>query len=416
MNDRPLKGLWTGGQQTHPSDDRPLSVVIGNLLSQAKCFTDIHVETDSPIMLRTSAGEWVAPVDAEGNPIVISNHRIMAFLSSIYTGKEEVRPPQAKSSAWEEEFNAMGSLHPATVVYNFAADPVESYRVRCTIQRQSMGGAIGLVIRALHDVPASIEELGLPVQINRMVTNSTSGLIVVTGPTGSGKSTTLAAMIDEVNRTRANNILTIEDPIEFVFTRKMSIINQRELYVDVPSFEAGVRDALRFVPDVILVGEVRDEETMRAVLRAGESGHLVLTSMHAPTAVAAVRKMLSYLDSSADAQTLASCLIGVVAQGLVQCIPGQRGESERSNCLAYEVLNCRENSVSQAIATYSRGTGDQLGKIEERLRSNQIEGSTPMISSLRALVAKGLASPRKAAAFAHNAEDRAEFMRAGATR
>lgn len=114
-----------------------------------------------------------------------------------------------------------------------------------------------------------------------------------------------------------------------------------------------------------------------------------------------------------DAQALAACLIGVVAQGLVQCIPGQRNENERSNCLAYEVLNCREMSVTQAITTFSRGTGDQMGKVEERLRSNQIEGSTPMIASLRSLVSRGLIDPRKAAVLAHNADDRAEFLRAG---
>lgn len=224
--------------------------------------------------------------------IAVSHQKILAFVSGIFTGKEEVRPPQAAPWPWETEFREAGSLHPATVLYTMGDDGTPStYRVRCTIQRQSMGESIGLVIRALHGVPESIMSLGLPLQVNRMISTSTNGLIVVTGPTGSGKSTSMAAMIEEINSSRSNNILTIEDPIEFEFERKRSIINQRELYVDaMPSFESGVRDALRFVPDVIMVGEIRDEQTMRAVLRAAESGHLVLTSMHAPTAVATSSK------------------------------------------------------------------------------------------------------------------------------
>ena len=391
----------------------PLSAIIGAMLARSNQFTDIHVESNMPVMLRTSAGEWIQAVDSAEAPIMVSHQKILAFVSGIFTGKEEVRPPQAAPWPWETEFREAGSLHPATVLYTMGDDGTPStYRVRCTIQRQSMGESIGLVIRALHGVPESIMSLGLPLQVNRMISTSTNGLIVVTGPTGSGKSTSMAAMIEEINSSRSNNILTIEDPIEFEFERKRSIINQRELYVDVPSFESGVRDALRFVPDVIMVGEIRDEQTMRAVLRAAESGHLVLTSMHAPTAVAAIRKMLSYLDSGVDAQALAGCLVGIIAQGLVQAISGQKKETERANCLAYEVLNCKDQSVITAITSSARGQGDQLAKIEERLRSNDIEGSTPMAQSLRSLISRGLVDARKAAVLAYHPADRSEFMRA----
>lgn len=389
-----------------------LSMLIGILMQRSKSFTDIHFESDNAVMLRTSAGDWMQALDSNSRPIIVSHQSILAFISAIYTGREEARPPQSAPAAWEEQFQKVGSLHPAYVIMAPLPDgKVKKHRVRCTIQRQNMGDSIGLVIRALHGVPPSFDVLGLPYHVGSMLA-STSGLIVITGPTGSGKSTTLAAMLESINRSRANNILTIEDPIEFEFKRDRSIINQRELYVDVPSFEMGVRDALRFVPDVIMVGETRDAQTMRAGLRAAESGHLVLTSMHAPTAVAAIRKILAYLDSPADSQALAGCLVGIVAQGLVQTIAGKTDPSKLANCLAYEVLNCKDAIVQQAIMASARGAGD-LNKIEEKLRADGIDNSIPMIKSLRNMVKSGLVEPAKAASVAASIEDRAEFLRMG---
>lgn len=401
-------------QQLAVSTPPKLSVLIGILMQWSKSFTDIHIESNSAIMLRTSAGDWIQALDSSDQPIVVSHQSILAFVNSIYTGHEEVRSHQSAAPAWEKQFYEVGSLHPAYVILSRLPDGgTKKHRVRCTIQRQNMGDSIGLVVRALHDVPASFESLGLPFQVGRMLT-STSGLIVITGPTGSGKSTTLAAMLESINRTRSNNILTIEDPIEFEFKRNRSLINQRELYVDVPSFEMGVRDALRFVPDVIMVGETRDDKTMRAVLRAAESGHLVLTSMHAPTAVAAARKMLAYLNSAADAQALAGCLVGIVAQGLVQTVAGKSDPNKLANCLAYEVLNCKDAFVQQTIMSAARGSGD-LSKIDEKLRTDSIENSVPMIKSLRNMVKSGLVEAAKAASVAVDVEDRAEFLRMGAS-
>lgn len=403
---RPSRAAATIAGKTVPKREIPLSYIVGKLLASRNLFTDIHIESGNPIMLRRSAGDWSCARGADGSEIKPTHESILAFVSGIFTGNEEVRPAQSSELPWEIELKRHGSLHPASIIWagTETGDPMP-YRIRCTIQRQGMGESIGLVIRALHEVPTSIDKLGLPLQVSRMVANSTQGLIVVTGPTGSGKSTTLAAMIEEINRSRRNNILTIEDPIEFEFERDKSIINQREVHVDVPSFERGVADALRFVPDVIMVGETRDAQTMRTVLRAAESGHLVLTSMHAGSAVGAIRKMLAYLgENPADVQTLGGCLVGIVAQALVRS-----NDADRSNALAYEVLNCRDNAVQQSIR--ANQPQEALGSLEEKLRSKKIEGSTVFVDSLRNLVKAGKIDARRAAMAAPNSEDKAEFLR-----
>jgi len=404
--DKPVRAAGSIAGKAVPHRELPLSSIVGKLLAGRNQFTDIHIESGNPIMLRRSAGDWATARGADGSELKASHKAILAFVNGIFTGKDEVRPSQADELPWEIELKRQGSLHPASVIWTGTetGDPIP-YRVRCTIQRQGMGESIGLVIRALHDVPASIDKLGLPLQVSRMVANSTQGLIVVTGPTGSGKSTTLAAMIEEINKSRCNNILTIEDPIEFEFERNKSIINQREVHIDVPSFERGVRDALRFVPDVIMVGETRDADTMRAVLRAAESGHLVLTSMHAGSSVGAIRKMLAYLsDNPADIQALSGCLVGIVAQALVRS-----NDSEKSNVLAYEVLNCRDNAVQQAVR--SAQPQEALSGLDEKLRAKKIEGSTVFVDSLRNLVKAGKIDPRRAAMAAPSNEDKTEFLR-----
>ena len=380
-----------------------------DLLMTGQHFTDIHVESGMPIMLRCAAGDWMAAMDANGETIMATHSDIVVFLNGLYNGTHTERPPQSPLTSWEKEFKERGSLHPATTLSRVLGDgTVSSVRVRCTVQKQSMGDAIGLVMRPLKEVPKSVQSLGLPLQLSRMLQDANSGLLVMTGPTGSGKSTTLAAMVNELNETRSANILTIEDPVEFVHDRKKSIINQREVSTDVVNFEAGVRDALRFVPDVILIGEIRDSATMRAALRAGESGHLVLTSMHAPTTVSALRKMFSYLaDSQAESQALAGCLVGIVAHALI------RGkDNTQGNHLAYELLNAREPAVMAAIASGASDVtgGTVLAQLEEKVRLGE-SGAMPMMRSVRDLVSKGLVDSRRAAAALVNSNEKAEMLR-----
>ncbi len=191
---------------------------------------------------------------------------------------------------------------------------------RCRVNVFSQRGTLSISMRIIPDVIRSFEELNLPDTV-RKLSEETKGLILVTGVTGSGKSTTLAAMIDHINSTRRAHIITIEDPIEYVHKDKLSIVNQREVGVDVESFLEGLRGALRQDPDIILIGEIRDLETLRTSLMAAETGHLVLSTVHTIDAVETVNRLISmfpeHLQDGVRYQ-LSGVLKGVISQRLVR--------------------------------------------------------------------------------------------------
>jgi twitching motility protein PilT len=199
---------------------------------------------------------------------------------------------------------------------------VARFRVNARRQR----GGVSLVARAIpHRVP-TLEELALPAVVATMA-DEPRGIILVTGTTGSGKSTTLAAMIDHINATRAANIVTIEDPIEFVHEDKRSMIGQREIGVDTLSFKDALRRVLRQDPDVILIGEMRDEETVQTAVSAAETGHLVLSSLHTLDAGESINRMLGFFPPNHHQQVrsmLATTLTGVISQRLVPASDGGR--------------------------------------------------------------------------------------------
>jgi twitching motility protein PilT len=181
-------------------------------------------------------------------------------------------------------------------------------------------GDIGIVLRRVLPNVASIEDLGLP-NVVRTLANEARGMILVTGPTGSGKTTTLASMIEHINETRACNIVAIEDPIEYVHSDRLSIINQREIGTDTTDYLQAMRRVLRQDPDVILIGEMRDPETVWAALSAAETGHLVLSTLHTTNATETVNRIVDFFPPFQQHQirlTLASCLKGVVCQRLLE--------------------------------------------------------------------------------------------------
>ncbi|MGA2008491.1 MAG: type IV pilus twitching motility protein PilT [Solirubrobacteraceae bacterium] len=197
-------------------------------------------------------------------------------------------------------------------------------RFRINARRQR--GGIALVARAIPHRIRTIEELCLPPVVARMAEEQ-RGIILVTGTTGSGKSTTLAAMIHHINLHRAANILTIEDPIEFVHEDVRSIIGQREVGVDTVSFKDALRRVLRQDPDVILIGEMRDEETVQTAMSAAETGHLVLSTIHTLDAAETINRMLEFFPPNHHQQVrsmLASTLRGVISQRLVRAADGGR--------------------------------------------------------------------------------------------
>lgn len=190
--------------------------------------------------------------------------------------------------------------------------------VRCRINVLQSSRGVGFAIRLLASFQATIEKLNLHPDLKKLIT-PTNGLILVSGPTGSGKSSTLAALIQEVNLTETRHIVTIESPIEYMFRPRKSYIRQREVGRDTPSFEQALLDSLREDPDVLMVGEMRDPETMRLTLSAAETGHLVMATVHSSTCAEALQRVVSAfpaeIQSGVSAQ-LADCLLAVISQRL----------------------------------------------------------------------------------------------------
>jgi twitching motility protein PilT len=190
-------------------------------------------------------------------------------------------------------------------------------RFRCNVFQQR--GTVGIVLRVIPTDIKSIEQLGLP-PVLKKIASEERGLVLVTGTTGSGKSTTLAAMIDYINATRAAHIMTIEDPIEYLHRDHHSIVNQREIAVDTQSFSHALRSALRQDPDVILVGEMRDHETVETALLAAETGHLVFSTLHTLDATETINRIIAVFPPHQQRQVriqLAAVLKGAIAQRLM---------------------------------------------------------------------------------------------------
>ena len=206
------------------------------------------------------------------------------------------------------------------VDFAYSVEGLARFRVNAFRQR----GSVSIVMRVIPFAVRTITDLGLPAVI-RDLADVERGLILLTGTTGSGKSTTLAAMIDQINTTKARHIVTIEDPIEYLHTDRQSIINQREVGMDTASFKRAMRRVLRQDPDVILIGEMRDEETVRTALSAAETGHLVLSTVHTLDASESVNRIIDFFAPHEQGQAramLAGTLQGVVSQRLVRTPDG----------------------------------------------------------------------------------------------
>ncbi len=268
--------------------------------------------------------------------------------------------------------------------YSYAIPGVARYRVNTFKQR----GSISIVCRAIPYGIRSIDELGLP-EIVRSLAEQPRGIILVTGTTGSGKSTTLAAMIDHINQTRSRHVVTLEDPIEYLHRDKRAIINQREVGSDTKSFGRAMRRVLRQDPDVILIGEMRDEETVRTALSAAETGHLVLSTVHTLDATETINRIIDFfphLQHQARVM-LATTLKGAIAQRLVPNVTGD-GRVAVSEILVVTgrvqdlILNPNETGkITEVIAEgeyYGMRTFDQalLGYVREGRISEEVAMET----------------------------------------
>ncbi len=251
--------------------------------------------------------------------------------------------------------------------FSFELPGVARFRVNAF--NQSRGA--GAVFRTIPSRVLTLDELGFG-QVVRDLTLLPRGLVLVTGPTGSGKSTTLAAMVDHINTTRAQHILTIEDPIEFVHASKQSLVNQREVHRDTHGFAEALRSALREDPDVILVGEMRDLETIRLALTAAETGHLVFGTLHTTSAAKTIDRIVDVFPAAEKAMVrsmLSESLRAVVSQALLKKIGGGRVAATEIMIATPAIRNLiREDKVAQMYSaiqtggTYGMQTMDQCLK------------------------------------------------------
>jgi twitching motility protein PilT len=271
----------------------------------------------------------------------------------------------------------------------------EGGRFRVNVFRKATG--VGATFRSIPTQIPSMESLGLPAVLSKFC-DLHQGMVLVTGSTGTGKSTTLAAMINHLNTTRSLNIISLEDPIEFVHQSKRSQVVQRELGTHIPSFAEGVRASLREDPDVILVGELRDAETISMAMTAAETGHLVLGTLHTTSAVKSVDRIIDALPADRREQTksfLAHSLHAVVTQTLVKTMDG-RGR----RAILEILINTR--AVSKLIMT------DQTHQIPAQLQTGKELGMQLMDQALLDAVAQKLIDPDDAYRYAN---DRRKFER-----
>ncbi len=262
-------------------------------------------------------------------------------------------------------------------------------RVRANIFRQR--GTMALVLRVIHAVVPPLASLGLPDMVARL-THYERGLVLVTGASGSGKTTTLAALVNEINAQQTKHVLTIEDPIEFLFAEQKSLMTQREIGVDAPSFSEAMRAALREDPDVILLGEMRDTETIETALRAAETGHFVLATAHAPAAPEAVNRLITAFPAEAQAAVrvkVAQNLRAVVSQRLLPRADAQ------GRAVACEVLTI------SALARELIQDPARIKDLPEVLKRGTVsEGMLAFDSCLLALVKAGRITPSVALQYA----------------
>lgn len=325
-----------------------MSLLIIMKLAHERKASDIHITVNSPAMLR---------IHGELKPI---NDQVLTPAMTLEMAKELMTAEQV------ETFLERGDLD-----MSYGIPDVSRYRVNVYKQK----GNVSLTIRLIPSRIPAMEALGLP-PIAEEFAKKPQGLLLVTGPTGSGKSTTLAAILDYINRTRSDHIITLEDPIEFMHPHKSCIVNQREIGVDTESFSSGLRAALRQDPDVILVGEMRDLETISIAITAAETGHLVFGTLHTADAPQTIDRIIDVFPSEAQQKVrvqLASVMLGVMAQRLLPTTEGN------GRAAAIEIL-----VNTPAVANLIRS--EKVHQIRSVMQTGKAQGMQTMEMSLRELL------------------------------
>ncbi len=323
-------------------------------LMAEKDASDVFISANAPVMIKIN-----------GNIMPVNPQRMTAD-SCLVLLKEMLSEDQIRELMRVGEMNT-----------SFAVQGVGNFRVNVMRQR----GTYAAVIRYIPAAIPALDSLGLPTDTLINLVMRQRGLILMVGATGSGKSTSLAAMLDHRNQHRSSHILTIEDPIEFVFDNKRSVINQREIGNDTVNRQIALKNAMRQAPDVILVGEIRDRETMSAALAYAQSGHLCLATLHASNSYQALNRILTFYPEEVRATLLgdlASGLAAIISQRLLRTVDGQRVP-------ACEVL-LNSKLVSELIEK-----GDILG-VKDAMSQSMTEGSQTFEQDIARLIQSGIVS------------------------
>ena len=260
----------------------------------AQHASDVHLQAGSPPFMRIDG----SLVPLQGVPVLSPQQTEQIALAMMTETQREL------------------FLHRHELDFGFTIPDVA--RFRCNVFRQR--GSVGIVMRIVQETVASFETLGLPAQTLRVFAGQTRGLVLVTGPTGSGKSTTLAAIIDYINRKYPKNIITIEDPIEILHKNQRSLVIQREIGLDTADFLSALKYSMRQDPDVIMIGEMRDRETVEAAITAAQTGHLVLSTLHTLDAVRTINRIIDFFpphERDPIRILFAESLLGVICQRLL---------------------------------------------------------------------------------------------------
>ena len=339
--------------------------------------SDLHITTGTPPLVRVH-GE-IRPLDGY-RPLTSSETKQLAY--SVLTDAQKHR--------FEENLE---------LDFSFGVKGLSRFRANIFNQR----GAVGAVFRAIPYEIKSFEELGLPPVVKDLCAKP-RGLVLVTGPTGSGKSTTLAAVIDKINKERHEHILTIEDPIEFLHNHKNCIVNQREVNADTRGFANALRTALRQDPDVVLVGEMRDLETIESALRIAETGHLTFATLHTNSAVSTINRIIDVFPPIQQAQVraqLSLTLEGILCQTLLPKADG------RGRALAMEIL-----IPNAAIRNLIRE--DKVHQIYSMMQTGQdVHGMQTFNQSLATLFHKRMISRETAMQRTSNANELRDLIERG---
>lgn len=327
---------------------------LADLATEINALSDIQIEEGMPVHVLSGSG-W-RPVD----DVPVTQDELLPLLNAI-------------TKEWK-------SLLSGGTTINRSIE-IGHHRFRAILYTTYARKRVAVSLRLLPDRPRPLESLGLPLQVAQFCTVA-SGLLLVAGATGAGKSTTMAAIVDSINRNCNCHIVTIEDPIEMIHTCQQSVVTQREVgaWGDVPSFSAGVYQALRQRPDVLVIGEIRDAETAEAALLAAESGHYVIASVHARGSISALQKLMMLFPDNlrvVRASTLSYTLRGVIYQQL------HPARQQPGRVVACEILAPTGMGTTEIV--HSLLQPDKLAALDDKLQKGQIPGCLPISTSLKQL-------------------------------